>query len=281
MEQQVKLFQKDGDLPFTVYLYNLDIPSQWHCHKHLELDYCIEGSCSIKVNSESYECQSGDFVIIHTMEGHSLIKAPDCKLLGVQMDLSVLDVPNSVFYESQYLLPFIRGKVNYQQRIRTQKGSMLESILTEILIEYQKKQLGYEMYIRGNILRLFAYLIRTNVIEIVDREVNFQDIQRIKPVIDYMESNIGTELSVASAAKIACMSYYHFCRLFKKVTGKTFVEYQNFIRIKQAEKLLITTDSTILDIAFNTGFGSIAYFTRVFKKETGETPANYRKKMKI
>lgn len=281
MEQQTKLFQKDGDLPFSVYLYEEDIPGSWHCHKYLELNYCIEGSCLIKVNGESYECRSGDFVIIHTMEGHSLTRTPDCKILGVQMDLSVLDVPNSVFYESQYLLPFIRGKVSYQQRIRTQKGSMLESILSEILIEYQRKSLGYEMYIRGDILRLFAYLIRTEVIEIVDKDVNFQEIQRIRPVIDHMENNIGTELSVAEASKIACMSYYHFCRLFKKVTGKTFVEYQNFIRIKQAEKLLITTDSTILDIAFNTGFGSIAYFTRVFKKETGETPANYRKKMKI
>lgn len=142
MEQQVKLFQKDGDLPFSVYLYEEDIPGTWHCHKYLELNYCIEGSCLIKVNGESYECQSGDFVIIHTMEGHSLSRAPGCKLLGVQIDLSVLDVPNSVFYESQYLLPFIRGKVSYQQRIRTQKGSMLESILSEILIEYQKKQLG-------------------------------------------------------------------------------------------------------------------------------------------
>ena len=57
-----------------------------------------------------------------------------------------------------------------------------------------------------------------------------------------MEQHIETELSVAAAAKIACMSYYHFCRLFKKVIGKTFVEYQNFIRIRRAEKLLITTD---------------------------------------
>ena len=160
------------------------------------------------------------------------------------------------------------------------KGSLLESILSEILVEYQKKQPGYEMYIKGDILRLFSCLVRTKVIEIGERNVNFQDLERIKPVIDYMEQHIETELSVAAAAKIACMSYYHFCRLFKKVIGKTFVEYQNFIRIRRAEKLLITTDR-ITNIAFETGFGSVAYFNRVFKKETGQAPANYRKKMRI
>ena len=123
------------------------------------------------------------------------------------------------------------------------------------------------MYIKGDILRLFSCLVCTKVIEIGERNVNFQDLERIKPVIDYMEQHIETELSVAAAAKIACMSYYHFCRLF--------------IRIRRAEKLLITTDRTITNIAFETGFGSVAYFNRVFKKETGQAPANYRKKMRI
>lgn len=280
MEQQMKMFQEDRNLPFSVYIAQ-DEKFSCHCHKHMELDYCSEGHCTIKVNGESYDCQPGDFVIIHTMEDHTLIRNSDCKLLGVQMDLSVLDTAFSPFYESQYLVPFIRGSGKYQRRIRVPKGSLLESILSEILVEYQKKQPGYEMYIKGDILRLFSCLVRTKVIEIGERNVNFQDLERIKPVIDYMEQHIETELSVAAAAKIACMSYYHFCRLFKKVIGKTFVEYQNFIRIRRAEKLLITTDRTITNIAFETGFGSVAYFNRVFKKETGQAPANYRKKMRI
>ena len=95
------------------------------------------------------------------MEDHTLIRNSDCKLLGVQMDLSVLDTAFSPFYESQYLVPFIRGSGKYQRRIRVPKGSLLESILSEILVEYQKKQPGYEMYIKGDILRLFSCLVRT------------------------------------------------------------------------------------------------------------------------
>ena len=72
------------------------------------------------------------------------------------------------------------------------------------------------MYIKGDILRLFSCLVCTKVIEIGERNVNFQDLERIKPVIDYMEQHIETELSVAAAAKIACMSYYHFAGCLRK-----------------------------------------------------------------
>lgn len=160
MEQQMKLFQEDRNLPFSMYIAQ-DKKVSWHCHKHMELNYCSEGHCTIKVNGESYDCQPGYFVIIHTMEDHSLILNSDCKLLGIQMDLSVLDAVFSPFYESQYLVPFIRGSGKYQRQIRVPKGSLLESILSEILVEYQKKQLGYEMYIKGDILRLFSCLVRT------------------------------------------------------------------------------------------------------------------------
>lgn len=96
MEQQMKMFQEDRNLPFSVYIAQ-DEKFSWHCHKHMELDYCSEGHCTIKVNGESYDCQPGDFVIIHTMEDHTLIRNSDCKLLGVQMDLSVLDTAFSPF----------------------------------------------------------------------------------------------------------------------------------------------------------------------------------------
>ena len=62
----MKMFQEDRNLPFSVYIAQ-DEKFSWHCHKHMELDYCSEGHCTIKVNGESYDCQPGDFVIIHTI----------------------------------------------------------------------------------------------------------------------------------------------------------------------------------------------------------------------
>ena len=43
MEQQMKMFQEDRNLPFSVYIAQ-DEKFSWHCHKHMELDYCSEGA---------------------------------------------------------------------------------------------------------------------------------------------------------------------------------------------------------------------------------------------
>lgn len=281
MKEQETFFEAEKNLPFSIFLYS-QTPSEWHCHKFIELLYCIRGRYDIMVNGETYPCESGDFVIIHTMEPH-LTRPVDDKgeLLCVQFDLSVMDNTYSTLYESQFLLPFIRGKVPFKKYIRTQRGTMLESILSEILIEYQNKKPGYQMCIRGNFFRLFTYLIRNQVISVVEKEVDSEDVERIRPVVEFLEDDEVSELSVSEAASIACMSYYHFCRLFKKVTGKTFVEYQNFVRIKKAEKLLTTTTKSITDIAFEVGFGSAAYFNRIFKRETNQSPVSYRNNMKL
>ena len=276
-EEKLEFFEAEGNLPFSVFLQNN--ASEWHYHRYLELIYCVEGLSIIMVGQQCLECMKGDFIIVHTMEPHLTRPAStNSQLLCVQIDLSIMDNTYGSFYESQFFLSFIKGEAPYKQHIRTQRGTLLESILSELLIEYQQKKQGYEMCIRGNFLRLFIYLIRNKFIEIIDNQQNNKDMERIRPVLDYLEKEINSDISVAKAASIAHMSYYHFCRLFKKVTGKTFVEYQNFIRLKKAEKLLVTTSMTVTDIAYETGFGSVAYFARFYKRETGQSPTSFRKK---
>ena len=73
------------------------------------------------------------------------------------------------------------------------------------------------------------------------------------------------------------MSYHHFCRIFKKVTGKTFIQYLNFVRLREAEKLLIMSDKSVSEIAVSVGFQNTSYFSHIFKKEKSVCPMTYRK----
>ena len=68
----------------------------------------------------------------------------------------------------------------------------------------------------------------------------------------------------------------YFCRLFKQYTGKTPIEYLNNYRIEQAAKLLIETNDSITDIAFDCGFENTSYFIRKFKAQKSATPKQYR-----
>ena len=64
--------------------------------------------------------------------------------------------------------------------------------------------------------------------------------------------------------------------LFRQVTGMTFKEYLNRVRVEEAERLLTNTDYPIIDIAVACGYRDQSYFTTVFKKYTGLTPRQYR-----
>ena len=101
----MELFQVDRNLPFPCISRRMrNFPgtatSTW------SWTIAARAIVSLRSTGESWRCRSGDFVIIHTMEDHTIIGSD--LLLGVQMDLSVLDTAFSPFYESQYLVPFIR-----------------------------------------------------------------------------------------------------------------------------------------------------------------------------
>jgi len=102
----------------------------------------------------------------------------------------------------------------------------------------------------------------------------------IQDVIDYIEENLGSPVSLYEIADRACLSPYHFHRIFSALTGVPVSEYIRKRRLSCAAGRLIQTDMRIIEIAMNYGFQSQEAFTRAFKKHFGLTPAKYRKDRK-
>jgi len=71
-------------------------------------------------------------------------------------------------------------------------------------------------------------------------------------------------------------SAHRIAEIYKEEYGQTPVQYADSLRIDEAKRLLETSDDDIVDIAFASGFGSVASFYRAFKKNTGYSPAKYR-----
>jgi AraC-like DNA-binding protein len=83
-------------------------------------------------------------------------------------------------------------------------------------------------------------------------------------------------LQLTQAAAAAGLSSAHFSHLFHKETGVTFSRYVQALRVKEAERLLTTTDRTVTDICFACGFNSLTHFNRVFRRGSGCCPSGYR-----
>ena len=99
---------------------------------------------------------------------------------------------------------------------------------------------------------------------------------RIAEVVDYIVKEFSEALSVSEAAKMANMTEITFSRNFQTVTGHSFVEFLNRIRIGEACGMLYASDDQIIMISQAAGFKNLANFNRRFLKVKGMTPSEYR-----
>jgi len=99
---------------------------------------------------------------------------------------------------------------------------------------------------------------------------------RIAQVVDHVNEYFFEAFSVAQAAEMANMTEITFSRNFQAVTGHSFVDFLNRIRIGQACGMLYASDDQITSIAQEAGFKNLANFNRHFLKVRGMTPSEYR-----
>lgn len=98
----------------------------------------------------------------------------------------------------------------------------------------------------------------------------------IRKAAEYIANHFAENVTLANLAENIHLNPSYLSTLFKQVTGLTFKEYLNKVRIEEAQRLLANTDYPIMEIAIACGFSDQSYFTKVFKKQTGLTPKQYR-----
>ena len=94
---------------------------------------------------------------------------------------------------------------------------------------------------------------------------------RIGNIIDHILENFDDELNSVDAAEMAAMSLTTFGRNFSSVTGHSFVDFVNRVRIGQACGMLYASDDQVTSICFDVGFKNVANFNRHFLKIKGMT----------
>ena len=101
-------------------------------------------------------------------------------------------------------------------------------------------------------------------------------LERVERARSLIENSLGAPLRIRDLAAAAYMSPFHFCRLFKLVTGESPHAYLTGRRIERAKQLLATKKLPLVQVAFAVGFQTQGHFTEVFHRHTGTTPRKYR-----
>lgn len=103
--------------------------------------------------------------------------------------------------------------------------------------------------------------------------------EMMRQILTFLEENFRTpDINQAQVADKFQISNYTLSRLFKSEMGVGFTEYLSAKRLDYAKMMLLTTESSVRDIALQSGFTNENYFSRTFKLHTGVVPSAFRKK---
>lgn len=104
-----------------------------------------------------------------------------------------------------------------------------------------------------------------------------KELQRMLDSIEFIERNLSSNLHMDEIASVACMSKFHFQRMFHMLTGYTLNAYIRNRRITVATQELINSKARVIDVALKYGYETPESFTKAFRRIHGVSPINARK----
>lgn len=254
----------------------------YHYHNSYEIYYLLSGARHYFIKDRTYRVEKGDLVLINrhdlhkTTYGGSLTHERVLIIFDESYIRQILAFVNDV----DVLQPFHQN-INIIKLKKTEQ-TVIEQMLFKIMKEARGKGIGSESCVRLLTAELLIFIYRQAALIKTAENIHLDKMhEKISDIVKFINEKYMEDLTLNYIANNFYISSYHLSRLFKKVTGFTFVEYLNSIRIREAQRLLKESHFNVSKIADTIGYGSSTHFGRVFKEITEMSPLRFRKINKV
>jgi len=184
-------------------------------------------------------------------------------------------------FDYQHLHPFLKDlpPIIHIRQYGTQNQLLLKQVTQLMLEELNNERPGSSVMLKNLSEIMFINIIRAYLEQDAPGSgfLSALNDPRISKALKLMQDSPQNNWTLESLASEIGMSRSVFFNQFKKLVHETPLNYLTNWRIRQAQKLLVTDNSNISQIAANVGYQSEAAFNRIFKTKTGQTPAVYRR----
>lgn len=255
--------------------------SSWHYHPQYELLYISQSTGIRFVGDNVSPFVPGELVLVGPYLPHlwrndpsyySEVETIMVKTIVIKFQKNFIGegtFNNPEFHEINHLLEQSSYGVSFGKKTSKKLNAELLGILDLSPAEQSIKLL--------DILCRLSLSVDKKMLSTTDmRQYTAEHSQRIDSILKYISDNYANEISLKDVSEVACMTTNSFCRFFKKTTNKSFTEFLNEIRVKNAARLLVQEDLPISDICVRVGYNSITNFYRQFVQIMGVTPKGYR-----
>lgn len=262
-------------------------------NEYLHIYYVQEGRCSIVSLNSQISLLKRDVIFLPPSFCYNIKSSKSEKLQMIRCECVsgfLLQKLSAFEKEFKYSMSLIRQFI-YSQNAIVPKVCLtirekIGQIMNDMFTEYNANNCEYSILLLLDLIKLVFLAVR----EVENQSdckplvgVGFVERNRgiIEKTLEFIDKNYKCDIKLDSACRLAMMSKSYFSYLFREITGKTFVEYINEIRIKKALEMLISKDSSVSDICYAVGFSNICHFNRMFKRMMGVSPTAYRKKWQL
>jgi len=256
---------------------NMNLTSASHWHDDVELIYVYSGSLRFNVNGDIITMHEGEGIFINSRQLH--VTTSDGSNAGEMycVLLHPMLLCSSQYVERKYVTPVINNEglpyIVLKDSIQWQAD-----ILYDIsrIYECSEEEAG-----ELKLLQLFYDLwekLYTNmgVGEAIPPERN-HNLTALKDMIAYIHRSYNGKITLSDISKAGNVGITTCSAIFKKYINRTPIGFLTDHRLQKAIELLLSTDMTITEICYETGFAGASYFSEVFRKNFGCSPSEYRR----
>ena len=254
----------------------MDVP---HWHAQVEINFIYSGGMSYRMSNYVVDLAAGDLCIFWGGQPHQATNVqPGTELIAIHL-------PLVHFFR-------LRLSADLMQRL-TRGGAAVTSTqgtgdveLFRRLTEYMQGDDGArssyaieELLLRLNRLTFEPHRVlgAESDIGISDEPLDASAFRNIIEICAYVTENFRDDIGSVEIASSLDIHPKYAMSVFKKSTGMTLNEYLTLMRLSYAQSLLLQDDANILDVALDSGFGSLSAFTQSFRKVTGQSPSDFRR----
>jgi AraC-like DNA-binding protein len=251
-----------------------------HWHVQVEVNYIMRGSVNYRMNNHEISMRAGDMCLFWGGQPHQMDKSSD----------------DSVYAGAHLpLVYFFRLRLPITISSRLMKGEMLFTSATDAAdsenfprwVRYSKsgdaakaQHAVEELLLRLERIALEPYsmLASQGMSDTDDIEQAYpQSSRSVARMCDFVAANFLQEIDSVDIARAADLHPKYAMNLFKKTTGMTLIKYVNLLRLSRAQAMLMNDGANVLQVAMDSGFGSISAFNKSFRHIAGMSPSDFRR----
>lgn len=249
-----------------------------HTHEYIEIFYLRSGVCYYSVNGNDFHLLAGELFIVPPGVSHCTRYEGkvDCERVVIYIEPAL--IPQHFINAHPDIIDAISrsSKIVLSKNGRLKVDEYIELMIRENAVpdEYSS-----EMLVMQTLLLLLTFK-RKGVFVYETLTAKSGISYDIEQAMHHIAMNYSGSITLEETADIVGLSSTYLSKKFKKTTGRSFAEYVNYIRLRQAAQMLLTTDDNITKISYDCGFNSSNYFKDCFKKTYKMSPREYRLLMK-